>query len=86
MSFTARVVLGTIVLLTLTMLVLVWAAGRSLRRDLEVQSVQDLLRLRRGQHWNFITPERPYFSERLCDRLITHRIDITHQLHHLGLG
>ena len=47
MSFTARVALGTIVILTMTMFVLVWAAERSLRRDLEVQTIQDLERLAR---------------------------------------
>ena len=47
MSFTLRVVLGTIVVLALAMSVLVWTAERSLRRDLEVQTVQDLERLAR---------------------------------------
>jgi len=46
-SFTLRVVLGTIVVLALAMSVLVWTTERSLRRDLEIQTVQDLERLAR---------------------------------------
>ncbi len=47
MSFAWRAVLGTIMVLMLSMLVLVWAADRTLRRDLEQQTTQDLERIAR---------------------------------------
>jgi len=46
-SFAWRAVLGTIMVLMLSMLVLVWAADRTLRRDLEQQTIEDLERTAR---------------------------------------
>lgn len=47
MSFAWRAVLGTIMVLLLAVLVLVWAADRTLRHDLERQTTADLERLAR---------------------------------------
>ncbi|HEU5170532.1 MAG TPA: ATP-binding protein [Gemmatimonadales bacterium] len=44
MSFARRLVLGTVVVLVFTVLVLVWSAERSLRRDLEANLVRALER------------------------------------------
>ncbi len=44
MKFATRAVIGTIWILTLAMIVVVWLAGRSLRRDLEHQTNAELLR------------------------------------------
>jgi two-component system phosphate regulon sensor histidine kinase PhoR len=46
-SFAWRAVLGTIMVLLLAMLVVVWAADRTLRRDLEQQTMEDLERIAR---------------------------------------
>ncbi len=47
MSFAWRTVLGTVLVLLLAMMVLVWAADRTLRRDLEQQTTADLERMAR---------------------------------------